>query len=369
MAAHESRLGLQGEYRARQRALNPRPERSDATDPQHSVGGPPPAAHPLLQLQRQHGNRYVQHLIQRMPPRGVEFSVGRTDLVLLENRIRGAVEQLRNLAEPGTFVPWMVPLLGRLMNSLTYRDSSGTDYDGTALDIGFPGTRRRFVLRLVLDDQTNPRQDGYFEPNGNAGRIGLNLQHGLVERSKEDLATLLHHEAIHLFSYWFQSEDIGASRLPSVTRLARTAMNLSAYQWAIDSITRHLRTIVVQINTSRSQANRVDLSLTRAFARNLVEEAMVRGETTFMELMAARRETGGEAIMGLSESETRNSGEDAASYLFDSGLMLSPSDRARLDGEAARAFRVISAILGEVCYRHAWFRWGPRESMTPFPPG
>jgi hypothetical protein len=43
--------------------------------------------------------------------------------------------------------------------------------------------------------------------------------------------------------------------------------------------------------------------------------------------------------------------------------MLTPLDRSTLTEESQRALTRIRDILGEVCYEHAYVRWGPTETM------
>ncbi len=318
-------------------------------------------AHELAHVmqQREPGESYR---VQMAPPADVDFSIDANAFNTLEEKLTAAVLRLREIAEPRTFVYWAVPGLSRLTDMITYRDSEGRNHDGDALEINFPGVEQPFMLRLVLDDRPEPTSDGYFEldsgAEGMAARIGLNIRRGIAGKTVEDIGELLYHESMHLFSHWFRT--IGAENLPSVVPTVRARLELSAYEWALELVENHVETILGDVNASRDR-DEPFVDSAEEFARNLVEEAMVRGETMFMELMSGRRRSS--AYVGLSESEARRQGQDAASYLFTHGDMLQPDDRQALNEASREAFERIRLILGEVCYEHVYVRWGPTEAL------
>lgn len=313
-------------------------------------------------------------VVQRLPPPGVRLSVGRPALERLERKIGRAIRQLRRLADERTFVFWSVPILSRLADRIGYRDDAGGMHGGQAVEISFPGRRRPFRLRLTLDDRASPATDGAFGvgPGPNAGQIELFLRRGLLDATDSDLASLLYHETIHLFSYWFR--EIGAAHLPSRPAGQRARIDLTLYRDDMALIRPHIETILGDVNRRRAASDTVPPSRAADFARVLVEEAMVRGETMFMELAAMRRRaihaaraTGSPAIPGLSESGAMQRGQGAASYLFETD-MLRRSDRRSMGESAQRAFQRISIILGGVTYEHVQFRWGGTGSSTIFQP-
>ena len=69
----------------------------------------------------------------------------------------------------------------------------------------------------------------------------------------------------------------------------------------------------------------------------------------------------------LGEDAGRDTGCEAAEYLFDSGQMLNAEDRRALSDAGRRAFERIRELLGEISHRHLEARWGRREFSEPFP--
>jgi len=338
--------------------------------------------------------------VQRTPPSGVSFSVETSVLTLLERRVARAVSGLERLAttEHRTFARWMAPLLRQLSGQITYRDSGGTDHDGGSLDIGFRGSRQRFDLRLVLDDQPNPIEKGYFQPTADyAGRIALNIRPqrritesgglgtqpqtgtGLVSQSVDDIASTLYHEALHLFFYWMRT--VGAQHLP-FSEQERSRLTVSRRQSTvrhraeIDLVARNVGTLISDVNRARragaSPRSVVPAGNAGPFAERLAEEAVIRGETLFMEQRRTRRRAiegsrFGTSPVTLPEAVARERGESAAGYLFVFDDMLTRADRAGLSRSGQEAYARIRRLLGEITYRHARMLWAFTEYETFFP--
>lgn len=326
--------------------------------------------------------------IQRRPePRpAIPVIVPRFLLGVVGQRIGRALDRLERYAGAGTFAPWIVPVLRRLASNLTYRDQNGQSHGGTELEVGFQGRRQPFFLRLVVDDQLQPHSQGYFEPDGNRGRIGLNRRppsHGgsaapgtratgqstLMVMSEEDLAQLLYHESIHMFRYWLR--HIGAGHLP-FSSTERRILSMASFQRPtaeVPRIEQNLRTLISDVNRARAAVGAAPVATTvaRGYAESLGEEALVRGETLYMQRLSGRREARaqGRAIeMGLEEDAGRSFGEEAADYLFESGNMLTRQDRTALNREGQVAFDRIRRLLGEIAHLHVRNRWGARPTET-----
>ncbi len=320
--------------------------------------------------------------IQRVPtpaPRD-RVIVPRGVIAIIGERINRALDRLARLAGSGTFAPWIVPVLRRLASSLTYRDRNGNDHNGSELEVGLRGRGRPFRLRLVIDDEPNPHQRGYFSPDGNRGRIGLNMQalrrsgahttagDNLMALDEAQLAEILYHEAIHMFRYW--QVHLRGARLP-FSRSERATLSLALFRGPrgeIAIIQRNLTTVIAEVNRARQAvrgAQKLPANAARTFAESLAEEAMIRGESRYMTFLSRRREQQARGHqMGLMAEAGRSFGEQAADYLFESGEMLNTRDRAALTGDGREAVTRIRRLLGEIAHHHLRARWGVRPTET-----
>lgn len=293
-----------------------------------------------------------------------------------ERRVRRAIAHLANVrstAEESTFVFYSVPILSQLAaGGFGYIDRKGTSFPGLILDFTFPAGR--FSLSLVLDD-TPPLaggevERGYFRPAGNSGTIRLRLQSELAQQSAEEIADTLYHETVHLYSYllwsgiWFSSTQTGRSLLPAV----RTGVSLSTYADEISRVERQINSFIPLINRARQSrgAANVTAAQVSAFARRLVEEAMVRAETAYFSFI---RSTGPGRRGREHEMTVTGGGSFLSTYLFQFGDMLTPDDARAIsrDSGAQRALRVIEAMLDGVYSDHFRVRWGPVGQTQELP--
>lgn len=286
--------------------------------------------------------------------------------------VRRAVERLAVLAGPGTFGPAIVPVLRPLVDGLTYRLGS-TEYFGASLEIGIPGRVDPFRLRLVLDDKPDPWERGYFRAEGNRGSIALNLNaptgeagaQPLARRSVDEVAALLHHEAIHMFRYW---RSLPGARLP-FSGGHQAAMGLVAVRGILPGLEANLRTILREVNPARLARGAAAVPEARAadFAEFLAEEAMVRGETSYMATLGRQREqmrAGSSVITGALSVLERGGG--VIRYLFGSGSLLDQVDERALGDEGRRVLAAAGRALEEIERLHHRTRWGAREEVTSF---
>jgi hypothetical protein len=283
--------------------------------------------------------------------------------------VRDAVERLATLAGPGTFGPAMVPVFRALVDKLTYRLGS-TDHLGESLEVHLPGRKESFYLRLVLDDKPNPWEMGYFLVKGNHGSIALNLTPPsggagtppLAEQSVDEVASLLHHEALHMFRYWWLLP--GAQLRFSDAQ--RTVLDLNAAEQLRPILEQNLQTILRDLNTSRRRRAQLPPEVLKRkaskFAESLAEEAIVRGETSFMAALGLHRE---QRLNGLgdpgSEMGIWGKIDNVSRYLFESGSMLKPEDRQKLSEQGRKALDTVEHVLTDIERWHRRMRWGGRE--------
>lgn len=332
--------------------------------------------------------------IQRLPEvssTGTSPVIIPSDLISsMSTRILRATGRM-NLAGTGTFGPGLAAVLQNLSSVITYRDVNHQDHNGQELEVvlrrrgdGPQSTPRIFRVRLVLDDKDNPIERAYFEPQGESGNIVLNIkpQRGSAGEtgaagqridalSDDDLANILYHEGVHMLRHW--QETYGEDYLP-FTGLEHAALSLSLFTDEIAGIESELRTIFTVVNAARSGNSPVPDSSAHDFAMRLAEEAMVRGETQFMEAMRNRRESAGSSVMGGIPQISGAVGRTTVStYLFDFGDMLEPRDRDAVTASteearpAAEALARITVIFNGIIQEYSEVRFGGYEDIPVYP--
>ena len=347
-------------------------------------GGRTLLAHELTHVVQQTGVRAVNvadrlsssavagPLVQRAPA-GAVFSLNIDEF---EGKVRRAIAYLANVgstAEETTFVFYSVPILSQLAaGGFGYIDRNRRPYHGLILDFSFPAGR--FSLSLVLDDTPPPEnrevERGYFRPDGNTGTIGLRLQSELARQSVEEIASVLYHETIHLYSHllrsglWFSSTRTGRTLQPAV----RAGVSLRSYRNQTRRVERQINSFIPLINRARQSRGAANVTAAQVseFAQGLVEEAMVRAETFYF---SAVRSTG-PGTRGMEHEMTiTGGGSYLNSYLFQMGDMLTPDDATAIsrDSTAQSALRVIQAILDGVYSDHFRERWGPVNQTQELP--
>lgn len=309
-------------------------------------------------------SRFAGRFVQ-LAPAGVRFSL---NIEQFERRVRRAIARLanvRSMEEETTFVFYSVPILSQIaVGGFSYIDSNSNFHPGSVLGFRFPSGR--FSLSLVLDDTplsaSGDVEKGYFLPSGNSGRIGLRLQSSLSRGSDEEVAEVLYHETIHLYSYllrsgrWFSSSQTGRSLTPIV----RGTLNLTAYATEVRNVERHINSFIPLVNQARQSrsATNVTASQVSTFARQLVEEAMVRAETSYFTSVRSI----GPGTRGLGHEITVTGGGSFLNqYLFRFEDMLTSADETAISGNntAQTALRRIQIILDGVYDTHFRLRWGP----------
>lgn len=329
--------------------------------------------------------------IQCSPNGPPQASVPIALLAFMPARIRAALVGLER-AGPGTFGPWVAPLLRFLSSRITYRDPSHHNRDGQELEValrrrgqGPQATPRIFRLRLVLDDQGDPRERAYFEPRGQSGSIVLNIRpprqaagatgaagQGIDALSTDALGDVLYHEAVHMLRHW--QVVYGEDYLP-FTGLERSTLGLTLFTSESARIERDLQVILAAVNAARPPGRAVPAGSARDFAQRLTEEAMVRAETQHMGAMRGRREQAGTGRVAGGLIRLRGDIDRAtpATYLFAFGDMLMPQDRSALSapGDAAARAREalddIAAVFEAILQQHTEQRWGRREYWPAYP--
>lgn len=310
----------------------------------------------------------ISHVAGRrvqLAPAGVTFSLNIEQFEAKVRRAIASLAQVRSQAEESTFVFYSVPILSQIaVSGFGYIDNNGTRHPGSILDFTFP--TGRFSLSLVLDDRPAPAsgevEEGYFQASGNSGEIGLRLQSDLAQASDEQVASVLYHETIHLYSHllrtglWFRSSQTGHELTPAV----KSGLELERYAAHIDRVEAQINSFLPVVNQARQQRGVTAVTSDQVgnFARALVEEAMVRAETFYF---TAVRSTG-PGTRGLEqEMAVSGGGSFLNTYLFQFEDMLTPADATALSGnaDAQEALRMIQANLDLVYEDHFRLRWGP----------
>jgi hypothetical protein len=301
-------------------------------------------------------------------------------MTLFERKLRNAIvflSQVQSLAEEQTFIFYTVPILSQLATALGYIDRNGEVYPGATLVMRFPhGT---YSLELVLDDRPAPTaasgreiEKGYFQPSDTSGRIGIRLQSGIATENDQALSSVLYHETIHLYGYllrrnlWFSS---GRTRR-DLTAGTRQSLDLTRYateKAAVEAQLLVLMPIVNRARRSRGVRSLMSAADARAWASSLLDEAVVRAETSFFESV---RSTGPGRRGEGHRMELRGSGYSIVqSYLFRFGDKLTPDDERALSSntDAQNAIERISVTLGGVNDTHFGNRWSPSGSEQNLP--
>jgi hypothetical protein len=103
------------------------------------------------------------------------------------------------------------------------------------------------------------------------------------------------------------------------------------------------------------------------FAEHLAEEAVVRGETSFMATLGDQREQmrAGSRVLGGAMGVTGRIGT-VSRYIFETGSFLDPQDRRVLSDQGLRALAAVDRALADIEETHHRFRWGARDDIAPF---
>lgn len=290
----------------------------------------------------------------------------------VERQLPAAIEVLRGLAGAGTFADWIVPLLTPMAESVGHRSASGAEVGGADLTVTFPGTPTRYAIRLVLDDSADPKVDGMFTTveGSTRGRIVLFAQR-LGDKSPAEIAEVLYHEFLHLFSAWFRQRGIGAARLPEVSEAVAAHIGVRTHYAAeITLVNGHVRAIAGEIARARRTAGRPPFTGdSSAFGASLVEEAVVYAETDFMSMMKtnlAGRSPMAATTVDVDDRLASRTGEEIAhKYLFETGQMFEKTDAGVVtDSVAARkAEEGIRRTLGGVSLDHLTLRAGTERAI------
>jgi hypothetical protein len=313
----------------------------------------------------------------QLAPAGAQFSLNIDDF---ERRVRQAIAYLANVrsgAEESTFVFYSVPILSQIAaRGFGYIDRNRRSYPGSILDFTF--ARGRFSLELVLDDTPPPSggeiERAHFRPSSNSGAIVLRLQSDLATAPAEEIASTLYHETVHLYSHllrsgmWFSSSLTGRELAGGVW----SGLTLTAYTAEISHVERRLNSCLPAVNSARQSRGvlRVTAAQAAAFARDLVEEAVVRAETFYF---TQTRATGPGRRGREHEMTVTGGGSFLSTYLFRFGDMLTPDDAGAIarDSDAQRALQYIETVLDGVYEQQFRLRWGAVErtqeqpTMTP----
>ena len=307
----------------------------------------------------------------QLAPAGAQFSLNIDDF---ERRVRQAIAHLANVrsgAEESTFVFYSVPILSQIaVSGFGYIDRNRRSYPGSILDFTF--AKGRFSLQLVLDDTPPPAggdiERGHFRPSGSSGAIVLRLQSDLATASVEEIASTLYHETVHLYSHllrsglWFSSSLTGRELAGGV----RSGLTLGAYTSEISHVERRLNSFMPAINSARQSrgAVRVTAAQIGAFARDLVEEAVVRAETFYF---TQARATGPGRRGREHEVTVTGGGSFLSTYLFRFGDMLTPDDATAIarDSDAQRALRFIETVQQ---FRLRWGAVGGTQELPTMTP-
>ena len=285
-------------------------------------------AHELTHVLQQGASSTLRRQSSGQPTPG--FSVNQASYMQMVNQ---AIQSMTgNLVRGNTLAPVIEPALSSLSAHVIWRDQSGKDQGGSAVSIPLPGTPTvTLKLRLVLDDQLNPRDAGEFQHKDKVeGTIAVMVR---MVPDVPSLKNVLFHEGSHMLVWAIQ--NWGAARFAQQDRRSLRAVNLSLHTREIASIRNQLDALATSVNSRRAAAKQSPVSGKQLdeTATFLMNEAVVRAETKVFELYSDTEKMLATPGPKVFVDTSKIIGIDSAMidrYVFDFSKTFLPSDRAGL---------------------------------------
>jgi hypothetical protein len=274
------------------------------------------------------------------------FSVNQADYLQL---VTQAIQSISgNLVHTNTLAPIIQPALSSLVSQAIWRDEKGKESGGKEVAVPLPGTPKVVLqLRLVLDDQADPKLAGEFEHKG------ADKTHGAISvmvRKATDaslLKNILFHEASHMLVW--AMENWGAERFRGQDRASVRALNLSLHSREIEGIQRQLETLATSVNSRRAAGQpKIAIKTLDSTARWLLNEAEVRAETKVFELYSDTQNFLAQRGPKIFVDTSKIIGIDSAMidlYVFDMSKVFLPSDRGGLTADDKQVLNTLRDIL------------------------
>jgi len=329
---------------------------SPATEPGRRLLG-----HELTHVIQQKSDFTLQRQMANQPTPG--FSVNQADYLQLVMQATQSISG--NIVQANTLAPVIQPVLSSLVSQVIWRDEKGKESGGKEVALPLPGTPKVVLqLRLVLDDQLDPKLAGEFEHKGTDKTHGTM---SVMVRKATDasiLKNVLFHEASHMLAW--AMENWGATRFAGQDRRSVRALNLSLHAREIASIRNQLDALATSVNSRRpaGQATITAADLDYV-AKWLLDEAEVRAETKVFELYSDTQTFVAQRGPKIFVDTSKIIGIDSAmidTYLFDFSKRFLPSDRAGLTA----ADKQILDLLREMLAGIADLQVKRQFSVTPY---
>lgn len=274
------------------------------------------------------------------------FSVNQADYLQL---VTQAIQSISgNLVHTNTLAPIIQPALSSLVSQAIWRDEKGKESGGKEVAVPLPGTPKVVLqLRLVLDDQTDPKIAGEFDHKG------ADKTHGTISvmvRKATDasiLKNILFHEASHMLVW--AMENWGSERFRGQDRATVRALNLKLHSRETEGIQRQLETLATSVNSRRAAGQpKIAIKTLDTTARWLLNEAEVRAETKVFELYSDTQTFLAQRGPKIFVDTSKIIGIDSAMidlYVFDMSKVFLPSDRGGLTADDKQVLNTLRDIL------------------------
>ena len=268
------------------------------------------------------------------------FSVDQADFL---KRVQSAIQQMSGkIVATNTLATQVNPILSEMLTNVTWRDEKGKDHGGGSIQHTLPlKPPVKVSLQLILDDQSDPPDDGLFVDKGTtSGTMFVRVR---SNTEPAQLTETLFHESLHMMSWFINKLGFSPTSDPDApeTRILRPG----SHDKIIRITQARLQQLAEGVNSRRDAGHQLKDDDVQHAATGLVEEVVVRAETEVFRYAIEAQHPGGRGGPGTTQKEI--SPKEVDHFLFDLSKRFLDTDRAGLDNMDKDNIAKLAEILSK----------------------